>query len=46
MRDIVEISIASTAGWRTIAETMPSPTADPLGGASAEVAPEMPPVKK
>ena len=43
---IVAISIARTPGWRTIAETMPSPTGTSFVWASTAVAPEMPPVKK
>ena len=46
IRASVEISVASSAGWRTIAETIPSPTGISRVAASAAAAPEMPPVKK
>ena len=46
MRSIVAISIASSAGWRTTAETTPSPTGIRCVAPSAAAAPEIPPVKK
>ncbi len=46
IRSSVAISIASSAGWRTIAETTPSPIGIRSVAASAAAAPEIPPVKK
>ena len=46
MRSSVAISIARSAGWRTIADTTPSPTGIRSVAASAAAAPEIPPVKK
>ena len=46
MRARLEHSMASTAGWRTIAETTPSPTGMRSVAARAAAAQATPPVKK